>query len=382
MDTSRIRTGLRKAAILVASLDAAAADARAWTSWRPSRPSGSATWSWRWARSTRGEQRRVIDEFFRVGPMVPGQDAAGHRTRRRAWPGGWPPRHRRSLDEGSPRRRSAVAATAAPLPVPPRGRGRQAGPASWPASARRPSPWCSRTCRRSRRAACWRGCRRPQQVEVIRRLVDLEETDPEILREVEAGPASRGSRSRSTCSGAAWPGWRPWRASSRRPTAMRDADPRQPGRPRPVAGRAARPAAASQFDDLVDLDDETLPRSVRAAGQELLVPALVGAEPELIERVLRHAAGRGSRKRSASNWSIRARSGCATWKTARRRIAGMARRLMTRCRTAAVRRVSREEGKVTRDETGDRRQETEDERPVRKYCDRLQLRELPPSTNH
>ena len=67
-------------------------------------------------------------------------------------------------------------------------------PASWPANVRRPSPWCSPTSRASRRAAVLVRLPPALQVEVIRRLVDLEETDPEILREVERGLQARLSQ--------------------------------------------------------------------------------------------------------------------------------------------------------------------------------------------
>ena len=80
------------------------------------------------------------------------------------------------------------------------------------------------------------------QVDVIHRLVDLEETDPEILREVEEALRSRLSQQvrdaappRGRLAGR---GRHP--ASHRRPRGH--ADPRQPGEPRPRAGRKARPA--------------------------------------------------------------------------------------------------------------------------------------------
>ena len=68
------------------------------------------------------------------------------------------------------------------------------------------------------------------------------------------------------------------------------------------------------FDDLAEADTRVLAAVVRAADRDLLLTALVGAAPELVERVLADVSGGGGRSRPAANWTSRARSACATWK--------------------------------------------------------------------
>ena len=180
MTTKLSNEGLRKAAILVASLDTAAADA-VLDQLTPEQ-----------ARQVReivvelddidqSEQRRVIDEFFHSG-------AAARRARNR---------RRRGT-----RRPPGVAGLARPPrdeeAAPMRRRVRRRRPFS---SCRRPRPtsWSGRSTNErpqtialvlshlppARAGAVLARLPENMQVEVVQRLVDLEETDPEILREVE-----------------------------------------------------------------------------------------------------------------------------------------------------------------------------------------------------
>lgn len=126
-----------------------------------------------------------------------------------------------------------------------------------------------------------------QQVDVIRRLVDLEETDPEILHEVEQALASRLSQQINI---------------QRRRTAglqavsgiLRRSTPQVGARildnlsahDRGLAERLG--PAPVEFEDLAVVDEESWGEIVREAGAELVMLALIGAPPRMIERILRH----------------------------------------------------------------------------------------------
>jgi flagellar motor switch protein FliG len=133
------------------------------------------------------------------------------------------------------------------------------------------------------------------QVDVIHRLVDLEETDPEILREVEETLRSRLTQ--------------PVEMQHRRPRVrgalaglqavagiLRATDGRTgmqildnlAGSDRALAEKLRGPAGwrPLTFDDLSDLDEGVLAAVFDEAGPELMLPALFGAAPELVSRVL------------------------------------------------------------------------------------------------
>jgi flagellar motor switch protein FliG len=260
--------GIRKAAILVASLSRPAAD-RLLDQIDPGQ-----------ARSVRqavvdlgpvdpDEQRRIIDEFFRLRPMVPatqhsGIELDGNLARRLSLA---PPRFapedlaRPRTSDGQPfrflheaegeklarllvnERPQTIALVISHLPP------EQAG-----SVLARLAP--------------------AQQVDVIRRLVDLEETDPEILREVEQALESRFSEQKLM---------QRLKASDGR-VGMQ------------ILGNLAahdRQLAEQfspeglEFEELVHLDEATLGTILNAAEPELVMLALVGAPQELIERILR-----------------------------------------------------------------------------------------------
>ncbi len=123
------------------------------------------------------------------------------------------------------------------------------------------------------------------QVEVIRRLIDLEETDPEILREVERGLELRLSKQvpmqrRRVAGMAAVAG------------ILEASDPQTGDRilnnldlyDRELAERF-KPADLT-FEDLMRLDDASLESTLREADEEWIQLALVGAPPGWIQRFL------------------------------------------------------------------------------------------------
>jgi flagellar motor switch protein FliG len=128
-----------------------------------------------------------------------------------------------------------------------------------------------------------------QQVDVIHRLIDLEETDPEILAEVERALQSRLSQQVHM--------QRRRVAGLNAVTGILDASGGQVAQQllgslaahdRPLADRLSPPEL--RFDDLILLDDAALKAVFRAAEPELVMTSLVGAPPELINRILRQFA--------------------------------------------------------------------------------------------
>jgi flagellar motor switch protein FliG len=126
----------------------------------------------------------------------------------------------------------------------------------------------------------------PLQVEVVRRLADLDATDTETLREVEQALESRLLRQFAVERG-------------------RSAGPAAVARvlaacPQHVVGSILENVAACDaplaarlghrpiaFDDLARLDDAVLLDIFRKAEPEVAQAALLGAPPELVERILR-----------------------------------------------------------------------------------------------
>ena len=144
------------------------------------------------------------------------------------------------------------------------------------ANVRRPWPWCFPTCRPSGQASLGASGRRPLQIEVVRRLVDLDNTDPETLGEVEQALEARLSQQF---------------AVERRRAAGPEAvarilaacDPAARGRildnlaahDQPLAEQFGdRPIA---FDDLAQFDDAVLLAVFRAAEPEVRPGGVLGS---------------------------------------------------------------------------------------------------------
>jgi flagellar motor switch protein FliG len=279
MTTKRAtNAGLRKAAILVASLDQAAADVIL-DQLTPEQARHVRRLAVELDDIDRQEQQRIIDEFFRIGPMLPGQYPPGI-----------------ELDDGLARR-------LAQRPV--------EDIYDQPATGSRESePFCFLREAESDKLSRLLGGERPQtialvlshvppqqagsvlarlqpalQAEVVRRLVDLEETAPEILREVEEALQARLSTQvqmqRRRVAGLAAVAGILQAADGR--TGMQildnlaDHDQNLAERLRP------QPPA---FDTLADADRHMLAAVVRAADRKVLLTALIGATPELVQRVL------------------------------------------------------------------------------------------------
>lgn len=123
------------------------------------------------------------------------------------------------------------------------------------------------------------------QAEVVRRLVDLEEIDPEVLAEVETALKARlqkqvpMQRRRVAGLGAVADILRACEGDA----GMRILENLGAYAPQ-LAERFAPPSV--EFDDLQSLDDASLALVFRTAGEELTQVALIGAPPRLITRLL------------------------------------------------------------------------------------------------
>jgi flagellar motor switch protein FliG len=124
------------------------------------------------------------------------------------------------------------------------------------------------------------------QLEVARRLVDLEETDPEVLREVERGLESWLSTQARTTP----------RSGTQTPLAaiLGAADPRSrqsilsnlARHDRQLAHGLDEQPIAGGFAELEALDSVSLATLLRHADEEVLLLALAGAPSQLAERIL------------------------------------------------------------------------------------------------
>lgn len=272
--------GIRKAAILAASLDRATADAML-EGLRPEQARRVRQMMVDLGEIDSGEQRRVIEEFFRVGPRgrddyPPGIELDGRLARKLSIPQAPPTAGR------SPSRPPADARPFRFL------REAEADKLARVLAAERPQTIALVLSHLppEQAGSVLPRLRPPLQVDVIRRLIDLEETDPEILREVERALESRLSQQVHM--------QRRRVAGLRAVASILEASGGQlagqilenlAAHDQPLAERLSLPAL--EFDDLTQLDDATLGVIFRAAEPELAMTALVGAPPELIDRMLR-----------------------------------------------------------------------------------------------
>jgi len=125
------------------------------------------------------------------------------------------------------------------------------------------------------------------QAEVLRRLADLDETDPEITREVERGLESKIiEQARSERRRAAGLSAVAGILEAAEPSTKRTLLASLARHDRPLAGKLRPQSEAFDFDDLERLDDAALARVFAAAETELTALALAGASPALVERLL------------------------------------------------------------------------------------------------
>jgi flagellar motor switch protein FliG len=273
---------VRKAAILLASLDHDHADSLL----RQMSPAQAHVL--RQAVDSLGEfkaweQDDVIEEFFRVGPLVPESDAAGIEL-----DAPLPP----SMSLSSPSLSTAMDATQASAAVTPFRFLHEAPPRKLAPFLEREHPQTIAVVvshlPADRAAEILAHLPGNLQIEVARRLVNLEDTDPDVLREVERGleawlcsqtqgerRASSGVSALANILNAANPQARQHILSN---LARHD---------RQLAEKLDGPAAAPlSFADLECMDSASLTVVLHHADNELLVLALAGARPQFADRAI------------------------------------------------------------------------------------------------
>ncbi len=273
--------GIRKAAILIAGLDRNAAE-QLLACFKPVEARRLREAAAALGAIDPEQQQRVLEEFFRIEPLLPGRQPAGleinERTPRSSKPA--------ALRETRPADDQGVELSLSSQPF----HFLQDAEAEKLVRALRNE--------RPQTIALVLSHLLPQhagsvlarlesslQLEVVHRLVDLEETDPEILHEVEQALQARLSQqvqmqrrrvagisavANILRSSAPQAGSEILHNLARRDQAL--AEQLGPGR--------------LDFDDLAELDGAAWATLLRMADSEIAVLALIGATPELIERAL------------------------------------------------------------------------------------------------
>ncbi len=272
---------LRKAAILVASLEPE--HAQALLEQMSSRQAGAVRHAMtRLAQIDPDEQHDVIEEFFRIGPLVPDKQPSGIELDDRL------PAHL-AMPAGQAEGEDSDAPSAHGAP-----------PFRFlhEAPAQSLAPFLEREHPQTiavvvshlpsdRAAEILAGLPGDLQIDVARRLVDLDETDPEILREVERGLESwlgqqaRGDH-RRTAGLAALTNI----LDAANPRAKQHILANLARNDRQLAARLKVPLqSALSFAELEHLDPASLTVVLHHAARELIVLALAGAANEFAERV-------------------------------------------------------------------------------------------------
>ncbi|MEX2112371.1 MAG: FliG C-terminal domain-containing protein [Pirellulales bacterium] len=273
---------LRKAAVLVSSLD----DERAAAILDHMPPAQAAAVRQavdRLGHVDPAEQHEVIEEFFRLGPLLPDREPSGIEltdprcaalaTTRAICEREFPQHYGHQAELASDALDAASAETLAAFLA------REQPQTIAVLVAHLPS---------QRAADVLAALPGELQVDVARRVVDLEETDPKVLREIERGLESwltqQAAAERRRVAGLTALGnileAAPSRTRSHILAGLGQHDRDVPQRQEPIA------PPSLTFFDLEQLDAKSLGVVLRQAHGELLLLALAGARPEFVERAL------------------------------------------------------------------------------------------------
>jgi len=279
--------GIRKAAILVASLDEFAADLLL-EQLGPERAQLVRQAVTALAEIDAEEQQRVIDEFRRIGPMLPGQCPPGIELdglSRESYGFEKPPHCNGGAFEGGRDSLDAAADGAQPFGFL---CGTEEANLAQLLGNERPQTIALVLSHlpAERAGAVLARFAAALQVEVVRRLVDLENTDPETLGEIQRALETRLSQQFAVERG-------PMAGPKAVARILAASDRQAAGNILDNLATYDRPLAEQlgcrplEFDDLVELDDAALLAAFRAAEPEVAQAALLGAPPELLQRMLR-----------------------------------------------------------------------------------------------
>jgi len=291
--------GIRKAAILVTSLDMATADLLL-DQLDPAQAARIRQATMDLGEIDAQEQRRVLDEFFRVGPMIPGPNPSGI-----------------ELDSRLARKLGAAPLAAASA----RADGDSPGPEPFEFLHEAEAEKLTRILAEERPqtialvlshlppSQAGQVLARLQpglQVDVVHRLVDLEETDPDVLREIEGVLQTRlaklvGFPRKRVVGLTAVANILQSADSPVHMQILNNLAVRDPRLAEQLSAEEDEPETEEPMDfgELGNLDDATLVAVFQAAEPEVAVMALVGAAPDLVDRLLRRLpAPRASRLRT------------------------------------------------------------------------------------
>jgi flagellar motor switch protein FliG len=270
--------GIRKAAILVACLDRSAADA-VLEQLSPEQAQRVRQAVVVLEEIPANEQQRVVDEFFRLGPRLPPQQSHGVEL------GGRLAREI-NIERSAPAVKKTASSGTHSAPFVRLREAEDEKLARLLAGERPQTIALVLSHLSARQAGGVLAHLQPRlQTDVVRRLVDLEETDPAILREVEQALESRLSRQvplqrRRVAGLQAMDGILQASESEVRLQILDNLAEHDCV----LAQRLGPPPM--QFDDLAELDDAALAEIFRTAEPQWVMPALLGALPEITDRVL------------------------------------------------------------------------------------------------
>ncbi len=310
--------GIRKAAILVASLDQAAADLLLGQLGHERAELVRQAVAYLDDIAPQ-ERQRIVDEFRRIGPLVPSQSTSGIELDRLPPGQTVRPLGQTFLSAGS----SAARQTGMPVPPP---AGDDPPPFDFLRDAEDEKLSRLLGDERSSTVALVLSNLPPEragevlarlapaaQIEVVRRLVDLDNTDPETLGEIEKALETRWLQQfavdRRRAAGPETVARNPRRVRSGSPRT----DPRQPRRARRIVGRAIRPAADRFRGDRPV-------RRCRAAGRlshgQAGSPAsgVPGSAAVVVGPAVRPFVAAQKPSNCVTSWPIPIPFGSATWK--------------------------------------------------------------------
>ena len=283
--------GVRKAAILVASLERSAADALL-DQLEPQQADLVRQAVMALDEIETEERQRVLDEFRRIGPMLPEESPAGIEL------DGPAAHYLGQTRMSAPLIQEQTGMSAPPPPFEFLSDAEHERLAHLLRGERPPTIALVLSHLPPRRAGEVLACFPPALgVDVVRRLADIENTDPQTVREVEQALESRWARQTAIDAEPAVGG----------PEAVAKilaaCDPQMRERildnlavgDRPLAERFGHREVV--FDDLAQCDDATMLAILRAAEPETTQAALLGAPPAVVERFLRAMP-----KKEAKRW--------------------------------------------------------------------------------
>ncbi len=277
---SKTESSLRKAAILIASLDAATADSLL-AQMPPAQAEAVQNEMLQLGAIDPAEQETIIEEFFRLGPLIPETDPPGLELDDSL-------SHRFAKPTGTPARRALHGEGNGPFHFL-----QQIDAESLVPFVEREHPQTVALLLShlapDRAGHVLARMTPALQADVIRRMVDLEETDPQVVREVERAVQQWLQAQQTQRLPAAGVAAVSAILNSADGVARRQILSNLAVHDRGLAHKFSHQLAGQRritFAEMCNFDTDSLTRVIRAADGETIVLALVGAPPDLVDRIL------------------------------------------------------------------------------------------------